>query len=59
MEEFPKKNSFDISTYDKWNLKPQISSMFHFDWISDRPMAHVNDKLTEFQVNPIWGNVSK
>ena len=40
MEEFPKK-SFGISTYVKWNFKPQISSIFHFDWVSDGRMAHV------------------
>ena len=33
MEEFPKKNC-SISTYDKWNLKTQTSSIFHFDWVS-------------------------
>ena len=27
--------------YDKWNFKPQISSIFHFDWVSDGRMAHV------------------
>ena len=30
-----------ISTYDKWNVKPQISSIFHFDPVSDGRMAHV------------------
>ena len=35
------KNSCAISTtYDK-NFKPQISSIFHFDWVSDNGMAHV------------------
>ena len=40
MEEFP-KNSFGMSTYVKWNFKPQISSIFHFDQVSDGLMAHV------------------
>ena len=35
------KSSCGISTYDKWNFKPQISSIFHFDWVSDGQMAHV------------------
>ena len=42
MEEFLKK-SCGISTYDQWNLKPQISSIFHFDRVSDGQMAHVLD----------------
>ena len=41
MEEFPKKNSYGISTYDNWNFKPQISSIFHFDRVSDGQMAHI------------------
>ena len=28
-------------TYVKWNFKPQISSIFHFDRVSDSRMAHV------------------
>ena len=40
MEEFPKK-SCGISTYDEWNFKPQISSIFHFDRVSDGRMRHV------------------
>ena len=35
------KNSCAISTYDKWNFKPQISSIFHFDRESDGEMAHM------------------
>ena len=35
------KKSFGISTYDELNFKPQISSIFHFDWVSDGRMAHV------------------
>ena len=30
-----------ISTQDKWNFKPQISSIFHFAQISDIRKAHV------------------
>ena len=30
-----------LSTYDKWNFKPQISSIFHFDRASDGRMAHL------------------
>ena len=37
MEEFQKKNFVAVSTYDK----PQISSIFHFDQVSDCQMAHV------------------
>ena len=36
-----KKNSYGISTYDNWNFKPQISSTFHFDRVSDGQMAHI------------------
>ena len=35
------KKSCGICTYDKWNFKPQISSIFHFDWVSDGRMAHI------------------
>ena len=35
------KNSCNISSYDKWNFKPQISSIFHFDRVGDGQMAHV------------------
>ena len=35
------KGSCGISTYDKWNFKQQISSIFHFDRISDGRRAHV------------------
>ena len=31
----------DETTYDKWNLKPQISSIFHFDRVSDGQMSHI------------------
>ena len=31
--------SCGISTYDKWNFKPQTLSIFHFDRVSDGPMA--------------------
>ena len=41
MEEFPKKSCGISTYYDKWNLKPQISSIFHFDRVSDGRMAHV------------------
>ena len=41
MEEFQKKKSCGISTYDKWNFKPQISSIFYFDRVSYGRMAHV------------------
>ena len=41
MEEFPKKKSWGISTYDNWNFKSQISSIFHFDWAIDGRMAHI------------------
>ena len=34
-EGFSKKKYCGISTYDKWNFKPQISSIFHFDRVSD------------------------
>ena len=40
MEELPKK-SCGISTYDKWNIKPQVSSIFHFDRVSEGWMAYV------------------
>ena len=30
-----------ISTYDKWNFKPQISSIFHFERVSDVRLDHV------------------
>ena len=40
MEEFSKKIC-GISTYVKWNFKPQISSIFNFDRASDGRMAHV------------------
>ena len=40
MEEFPKK-SCGISTYDKWNFKRHISSIFQFDWVSDGRMVHI------------------
>ena len=30
-----------ISTYDNWNFKPWISSIFHFDRASDGWVAHV------------------
>jgi hypothetical protein len=40
MEEFPKK-SCAIPTYDKRKLKPQISSIFHFDWVSNDQIAHI------------------
>ena len=35
------KHSCGISIYDKWNFKPQISSIFHFDRISDNCMVYV------------------
>ena len=35
------KHSCGISTYDNRNFKPQISSIFHFDWVGDGRMAHV------------------
>ena len=35
------KKIFGISTYSKWNFKPQISSIFHFDRVSDGGMAHI------------------
>ena len=35
------KKSFGISTYVKWNFKPQISSIFRFDKVSDGQMVHV------------------
>ena len=41
MEKFPKKILKALSIYDKWNFKPQISSIFHFDRVSDGRMAHV------------------
>ena len=33
--------SCGISTYDKWNFKPQISSIFHFVQVSDSWLAHI------------------
>ena len=36
------KYSCGISTYDKWNFKPQISSIFHFDWVSDSRVAQAH-----------------
>ena len=36
-----KKKIGGISTFDKWNFKPQISFIFHFDGVSDGRMAHV------------------
>ena len=30
-----------LSTYDKGNFKPQISSIFYFDQLSDSSMAHI------------------
>ena len=38
---FPKK-SFGTAIYVEWNFKPQISSIFHFDRVSDSQMAHVS-----------------
>ena len=35
------KKSCGLSTYDKWNSKPQISYIFNFDRVSDGRMAHV------------------
>ena len=35
------KSSCGIFTYDKWNSKPQISAIFHFDRVSDGRMAHL------------------
>ena len=35
------KNSCGISTYHKLNFKPQISFIFHFERLSDGPMARV------------------
>ena len=35
------KKSCGIFTYDNWNFKPQISSIFQFDRASDGGMAHV------------------
>ena len=32
---------FDTLEYDKRKLKPQISSIFHFDRVSDGRMTHV------------------
>ena len=40
MEECSKKNC-GKSTYDKWTFKPQFSSIFYFDRVSDSRMAHV------------------
>ena len=37
---FPKKYC-GISTYYEWHFKPQISSIFHFDGVSDGQMAHI------------------
>ena len=31
----------DGQAYDTWNFKPQISSIFHFDRVSDDRMAYV------------------
>ena len=36
-----KKKSCGMFTYDNWNFKPQISSIFHFDQGHDGQMAHV------------------
>ena len=33
------KLSCGIATYDKFNFKPQISSIFHFDRVSDSQLA--------------------
>ena len=64
MEEFPKK-SWVIPTYDEWNFKPQISSIFHFDQVSEGRMAHVLSKGTNIfrknrklnnQISSINGN---
>ena len=41
MEEFPKQKSCGISTYDNWDFKAQISSIFHIDQASDGRMAYV------------------
>ena len=41
MEEFPKKNLVADLQYDKRNFKPQISSIFHFDRVSDSQMARI------------------
>ena len=30
-----------FSYCDKWNFKPQISSIFHFDRVSEGEMAHI------------------
>ena len=39
--EWRKKNPCGISTYDKWNFKPQILYIFHLDRASDGRMAHI------------------
>ena len=44
-----RKKSCGISTYDKWNFKPHISSIFHFDWVSEGRMQG----CTSVQVNPL------
>ena len=38
--DFNEKNCC-VSTYYKGMFKPQISSLFHFDWVSDGWMAHM------------------
>ena len=38
--DFNEKNC-GVSTYYKGMFKPQISSIFHFDWVSDGWMAHM------------------
>ena len=59
MEKFPKK-SCGISTYDKWNFKPQILSIFHFDQVSDGRMAHAVfvkanlENLLCFKASLVW-----
>ena len=53
--------SLGISTYDNWNFKPQISSVFHFDQTSDGQMA----QAFFFHANPsfvkpmIWTNIER
>ena len=35
------KEKCDVRSYDKWNFKSTISSLFHFDQVTDGWMSHV------------------
>ena len=52
-----KKMCCSISTYDKRNFKSQISSIFHFDPVSDSQMAHVLSVKSNFACDAVLLNI--